>query len=118
MSILSLKQGTTQKAATGSAVARTATISVYFLGEVAAPGEKALASGTTLLQALAKSGGLTNFAAQKRIQLRRTNAATGQQALYTLNLKALMDGAEGGNSHNITLQNGDVILVPERRLFE
>lgn len=118
VSILTLTQRAATRTAAAPVSSGRASISVYFIGEVGAPGEKELASGTTLLQALAKSGGLTNFAAQKRIQLRRTDARTGKQALYKLNLKALMDGADGGNLHNLILQNGDVILVPERRLFE
>ena len=48
----------------------TATLSIpyYILGEVAAPGPKLVAPGTTFLQALSQSGGLTNFAAVKRFQ--------------------------------------------------
>ena len=93
-----------------------ATIDVYFLGEVAQPGRVDLAPGTTLLQALAQTGGFTNFAAQKRVQLRRTDSRTGAQSLYTLNYKAVASGAK--MTRDIILQDGDVILVPERRLFE
>lgn len=90
-------------------------IVIYFIGEVSSPGQRTVAQGTTLLQALAQSGGFTRFAAQKRIQLRRTDPATGVQSLYRINYKALADGAE---AQNIRLQDGDVILAPERRLFE
>lgn len=92
------------------------TIDIYFLGEVNAPGLKELAPGTTLLQALAQSGGLTQFAATKRIQLRRTDAKTGQPAIINFNYKALTQGANV--NANLRLKSGDVILVPERRLFE
>ena len=92
------------------------TINVYFAGEVAAPGIKPLLEGTTLLQALAQTGGLTQFAATKRIQLRRMDPHTHKQELYTINYKALSDGA--AFARDIVLKDGDVILVPERRLFE
>lgn len=91
-------------------------ITVYVIGEVNDPGEKELSRGTTFLQGLASVGGFTNFAATKRIQLRRTDPSTGQEAVYTFNLRAAGDGAK--ISGNATLLDGDVILVPERRLFE
>src|SRR6056297_1740547 len=47
------------------------TIDVYFLGEVNTPGLQEVAPGTTLLQGLSLGGGFTNFAATRRIQLRR-----------------------------------------------
>lgn len=91
-------------------------ISVFVIGEVNTPGEKELARGTTFLQALASTGGFTPFAATKRIQLRRTDPSTGEEAIFTFNLRAAGDGAR--ISGNATLRDGDVILVPERRLFE
>lgn len=94
---------------TGSVAA--ATIDIYFTGEVNAPGLKPMAPGTTFLQAIAQSGGFTKFAATKRVQLRRSG-----QGVYTINYKALGNGAALEN--DIILRDGDVILVPERRLFE
>jgi polysaccharide export outer membrane protein len=91
------------------------TIDIYFLGEVNTPGVVAVKRGTTLLQAMAVGGGVTRFAAVKRIQLRRTDPATGVQNVITLNYRAL---ANGTASNVIELKDGDVILVPERRLFE
>ena len=75
----------------------------------------AVTPGTTLLQAVAISGGVSRFAAVKRIQLRRTNPSTGVQNVTILNYKALANGAV---TTDIELKDGDVILVPERRLFE
>ena len=100
----------------GGGVAKTRTIGIYFLGEVAKPGLIEVKPGTTLLQALAQGGGFTNFAATKRVQLRRTDPATGQQVVHQINYRALSDGA--ALAHDIVLIDGDVILVPERRLFE
>ncbi|SIT16909.1 polysaccharide export outer membrane protein [Roseivivax lentus] len=91
-------------------------IAVFLLGEVKTGGRIEMVPGTTFLQALAQAGGLTPFAATKRVQLRRTDASTGQQKVYTVNFHALSRGA--ALSRDIRLLDGDVILVPERRLFE
>ncbi|WP_223163161.1 polysaccharide biosynthesis/export family protein [Roseivivax sediminis] len=91
-------------------------ISIYIMGEVQASGEIEVAPGTTFLQALAQSGGLTPFAATKRVQLRRTDPLTFAQNVYTINYRALTRGA--ALQRDIALQEGDVILVPERGLFE
>lgn len=90
-------------------------IEVYLLGEVNNPGAKAITPGTTMLQFLAQSGGFTRFAATKRIQLRR-RAADGTEQLVTYNYRALLNGAALQN--DVVLADDDVILVPERRLFE
>ena len=68
-----------------------------------------------MLQAIALAGGLDRFAATKRIQLRRSDS-TGQERLYLFNFKAVERG--GAIQSMITLREGDVIIVPERRLFE
>ena len=92
-----------------------ATVPIYALGEVARPGRIDVAPGTTLLQFLAESGGMTRFAATKRIQLRRADKDTGLESVYRFNYKAVQAGAK---APVIVLQAGDVIVVPERRLFE
>jgi polysaccharide export outer membrane protein len=91
------------------------TFPIYVIGQVAAPGRVEAEVGTTLLQAIALAGGLDRFAATKRIQLRRTDS-TGQQRLYLFNFKAVERG--GAIQSMITLREGDVIIVPERHLFE
>lgn len=91
-------------------------ISVYVMGEVQSAGRIEVSPGTTFLQLLAQAGGLTSFAATKRIQLRRTDLATYAERVYTINYRALAQGAS--MSKGIRLQEGDVVLVPERRLFE
>ena len=92
------------------------TFPIYVLGQVDSPGLVEVLPGTTLLQAVALAGGLDRFAATKRIQLRRTDPATGQERLYLFNYKAVERG--GAITSMITLREGDVIIVPERRLFE
>jgi len=92
------------------------TFPIYVLGQVQNPGLVEVLPGTTLLQAVALSGGLDRFAAAKRIQLRRTDPSTGQERLYLFNYRAVERG--GSIESMITLREGDVVLVPERRLFE
>lgn len=90
------------------------TIPVYALGEVLKPGKLDVEPGTTLLQALAESGGLTPYAATKRIQLRRTGS-NGVQQVYRYDYKAVLTGK---SVRTIVLEPGDVVMVPTRRLFE
>jgi polysaccharide export outer membrane protein len=94
----------------------TGTFPIYVLGQVNNPGEVQVQPGTTLLQAVALGGGLARFAATKRIQLRRTDSSTGKERLYLFNYNAVERG--GSIESMITLRQGDVILVPERHLFE
>lgn len=94
----------------GGAAAGT---TVFLMGEVAKPGRTAVTKGTTLLQFLAETGGLTPYAATKRIQIRRI--VDGQEKVWLFNYAAVM---AGGPAPAITLQKGDVIIVPTRRLFE
>ena len=91
------------------------TFPIFVMGQVATPGAVEVEPGTTMLQAIALAGGLDRFAATKRIQLRRSDS-TGQERLYLFNFKAVERG--GAIQSMITLREGDVIIVPERRLFE
>lgn len=91
------------------------TVEVHVLGEVASPGSLELDPGTTLLEALAEMGGFTPFAATKRIQLRRVDDA-GVERIYEIDYEAIAAGRSPNG--RTTLLEGDVILVPERRLFE
>ena len=90
-------------------------ISVYALGEFNTPGRLDVEPGTTLLQFLAENGGMTRFAAPKRIQLRRADSKSGKETVYNFNYKAVQQGA---SAPVIVLRDGDVVVVPERRLFE
>ena len=91
-------------------------IDVFVMGEVVTPGLVEVKRGTTLLQTLAQSGGFTRFAATKRIQLRRVDPQSGATIPYQFNYRALEAGAQ--LSGHIVLVDGDVIIVPQRRLFE
>ena len=96
-----------------AAVEEEVVVNIYIMGEAGAPGPKAVLPGTTFLQALSQAGGLTPFAATKRIQLRR--AGTPGQVI-TVNYAAIMRGA--GMNLDPDLDEGDVIIIPERGLFE
>jgi polysaccharide export outer membrane protein len=91
------------------------TIAVYVMGEANNPGRLDVAPGTTVLQMFAVMGGFTRFAATKRVQLRRTDPKTHVENVYTLNYPLIEAGAQ---SSGTTLMDGDVIVVPQRRLFE
>lgn len=83
---------------------------IYVIGEALKTGKMQVRSGSTLLQVLAEIGGFTKFAAVKRIQIRR-GADT-----YVVNYKAIEAGSD--NSAQMAIKSGDVILVPQRGLFE
>jgi len=91
------------------------TMDVYFIGEIGSPGLREVRLGATLLQAIADAGGLTPFAADRRIQLRRTDR-TGKETIFLFNYRAVENGATISN--NLRVQQGDIIVVPERKLFE
>ena len=99
----------------GGGPATAATYDVYVIGQVNNPGKFAVVPGTTILQFMAEIGGFTDFAAVKRIQLRRTDAA-GKETVYVLNYQAIVDGLP--NAVSGTVAPGDVFVVPPTRLFE
>jgi len=84
---------------------------IYITGEVANPGQLEKASrNITILQAIAQAGGLTKFAASKRVQLRRGDK------IYPYNYET--NGGAGSIPGSTRLAPGDVIVVPQRKLFE
>ena len=90
-------------------------LDVYVIGEAAKPGKFQVTPGTTILQFLAEIGGFSQFAATKRIQLRRTTAA-GVETTHAVNYQAVEAGASGTGLG--TIAAGDVFIIPQRRLFE
>lgn len=92
-------------------------VDIFALGEVQSPGRKEVTPGITLLQFLAESGGLAPFAADKRIELIRTDAKTGAVSTYLFNYR-LPQGSAATIAGNTPLRAGDVVKVPQKRLFE
>ncbi len=91
------------------------TIDVYVIGEAGSPGRHMPVRGTTLLQFFGEMGGFSRFAATKRVMLRRTDSS-GKENVYQFNYDAILDGTGTGGSTKLV--NGDVIVIPQRRLFE
>lgn len=93
-------------------------VSIYVLGQVTNPGAIQVTPPQKLnvLQALAQAGGLTQFGKGEAIQIRRVNAETGEETIFAFNYGELEEGRT--LTANITLEEGDVIFVPERGLFD
>jgi polysaccharide export outer membrane protein len=90
-----------------------ATSRVYITGEVNNPGPYAISPGTSVMQAIALSGGLGKFASKSRIQIHRNVA--GKDEVFVFNYSDFLSGKNLEN--NIPLKPGDLIVVPERGLF-
>jgi polysaccharide export outer membrane protein len=86
---------------------------VYITGEIARPGPYFIVKRTSVMQALALAGGLSPFAAKQRIQVRRK--INGVEAIHNFDYEAFEAGID--TSGNIDLRPDDVIIVPERGLF-
>lgn len=82
---------------------------VYVIGQVQKPGFFVVNPSVSVMQALSMAGGMTPFAALGDIKiLRRTYGGTQQALPFNYN-----DVAHGKDlSQNITLQAGDVVVVP------
>jgi len=87
---------------------------IYVLGAVGSPGRYDLILPVDILQALAISGGPSPFAATSRIQVRRRSG--GSDSVMFFDYTAVEDGIVPLTP--IALNDGDVIVVPERGLFE
>ena len=92
------------------------TFPIFVIGQVDAPGRVEVEVGTTLLQAIALAGGLDRFAATKRIQLRRTDTRPARSGSISSTSRPW--SAAAAIQSMITMREGDVIIVPERHLFE
>jgi polysaccharide export outer membrane protein len=86
----------------------------YVTGEVQRPGPYLLTQATNVVQAIAQAGGLGIFAAKQRIQIHRK--IQGADSIYTFNYNAYEAGQ--APTENINLRQGDIVIVPERGLFE
>jgi polysaccharide export outer membrane protein len=88
--------------------------SFYVIGQIGSPGRYQVDEAMTLLQALAMSGGPGVFAARDRIQLRRV--VDGVERVFVFDYEEVEAGLVP--TADIAVRNGDVIVVPERGLFE
>src|SRR5262245_6311001 len=87
---------------------------LYITGEVLRPGFYVIRTKLDLLQAIALAGGFSPFAATRRIQVRRK--INGAESIFVFNYNDFFSGTNLAD--NVSLRAGDVIIVPERGLFE
>ena len=87
---------------------------VFITGEIIKPGSYVVRQRTTLMQAIALAGGLGPYAAKQRIQVRRRTGIDEQ--IFKFNYRAYEAGQD--LEGNITLRAGDVVMVPEKGLFD
>jgi len=83
---------------------------VFVYGEVKTPGVVQFLSskGITLVQAIAQAGGTTEYAKKSGVMIKRRDKRTGKELKIRANLKYI----ENGRFTDITLEEGDVVIVP------
>jgi polysaccharide export outer membrane protein len=89
---------------------------IYVTGEVLKPGPYTIRPGTNVVQAIALAGGLSPFAARRRIQVHRK--IDGADSIFIFNFKAFEVGVDATKNINVNLRAGDIVIVPEQGLLE
>jgi polysaccharide export outer membrane protein len=87
---------------------------IFITGEVLRPGVYVMRTRRDIMQALAEAGGFSPFAATRRIQVRRK--IKGVESIFVFNYNDFFAGSNLAD--NISLRTGDVVIVPEKGLFE
>ena len=80
----------------------------YILGEIGRTGEYDLLKELTILQAFARAGGFTEWAAKTKIILLRIE--NGKEKIITINYKDIIKGKDF--SQNILIKADDTIIIP------
>jgi polysaccharide export outer membrane protein len=85
-------------------------LTVYVYGEVKTPGAIQFKQSRqiTLLQAIAQAGGPTEWAAKSRVMIKRKPKGSAKEMKIPVNLKDII----AGRKSDITLEEGDVVIVP------
>lgn len=85
-------------------------LTVYVYGEVKSPGAIQFKQSQkfTLLQAITKAGGTTEWASKSGVRIKRKAEGTGKEVNIFVNLKNVISG----KISDITLAEGDVIIIP------
>src|SRR5262245_20195877 len=86
----------------------------YITGEILRPGYYVMRTKLDLMQAIAQAGGFSPFAATRRIQVRRK--IHGAESIFVFNYNDFFSGTNLAD--NVGLRAGDVVIVPEKGLFE
>ncbi len=89
-------------------VIKTVSHAVSVVGQVTKPGSYPLGSPTTVLDILARVGGVTEYAKAKQIKILRIENGKAQQFLF--NYRNVIRGKD--LQQNIILKNGDTVMVP------
>jgi len=87
---------------------------IFITGEVLRPGFYVMRTRRDIMQAIAEAGGFSPFAATRRIQIRRK--INGAESIFVFNYNDFFSGVNLAD--NIPLRVGDVVIVPEKGLFE
>jgi polysaccharide biosynthesis/export protein len=87
---------------------------VFITGEIIRPGSYVVRKRINLMQAISLAGGFGPFAAKQRIQVRRRTDEG--ETIFAFDYRAFETGRD--IEGNIDLRPGDIIIVPERGLFE
>jgi polysaccharide export outer membrane protein len=83
-------------------------VHIYITGEVNQPGELTFSDSDklTLLRVISKAGGFTDYAKQRKIQIKRDNGPKTQE--FTIDAKAIKQGKKP----DFELKADDVIIIP------
>jgi polysaccharide export outer membrane protein len=84
---------------------------VRVIGATEKPASIPYRANMTLLDAMIAVGGLNQYAAGNKAKLVRHDRETGEQHEYKLQIGDLLK--KGDSSANVSLQPGDVIIIPE-----
>ena len=89
---------------------------VYLLGEVNRPGAVSLSAGpdATVARLILDQGGATQFANLGKVQIQRT-APDGSKKTLVVDVGRILK--EGSFEEDVPLQEGDVVIVPEKGLL-
>lgn len=85
---------------------------VSVLGQVKDPGSLAFQERLTLVQALSLAGGLTEFAAPRRVSITRRTGSGDQTTTFEVSLTEIIKG----EAEDLSLRPGDIVFVPETRI--
>lgn len=89
-----------------ASISQTRAVQIYVVGHAVRPGTYTLSAMSTLLNALFTSGGPSAAGTMRAIQVKR-----GGQTVTTFDLYDVL--TKGDKSKDVTLQDGDVIFIPE-----
>ena len=84
---------------------------IRIVGATEKPASLPFRANMTLLDAMIEVGGLSQYAAGDKARLIRHDRATGEQTEYNLKISRLLK--KGDTKANVSLQPGDVIIIPE-----